>query len=56
VHFLVEGEIHQLRLQFEQIERTWENGLRISEVPLATIHEWRSVGVINFLIEVPISL
>lgn len=50
----VEGTFYQARVRFDDVQRTYENSFLISEVPLGSVREWRTVRSATVFLELPI--
>lgn len=50
----VEGTFYQARVRFDDVQRTYQNTLLISEVALGSVREWRTVRSATVFLELPI--
>jgi len=47
VRLVLGAELYRLRLTFDRFERTWQGGQVTRNVPLGTVHEWNSAGIVT---------
>ncbi len=50
----VEGTLYEARVRFDDFQRTWQNHMLVSEVPLGPVREWRSIRSGTVFLELPL--
>ena len=53
LRLLVEAELYHMRVGFDQVARTWQDGSLVSSAVLRREHEWSSGVVVGMALELP---